>query len=209
VVPLFLKSFHFWVSSVTFWKFANWVEKLNVPSESAPQELSHEWSCQYISTILNILGNSVSRPQWQKSPSVLKELMENRERTDYSRQHEQNRRTRKILAKERNKMSIQNSVNINIPKSLYHIVRVNWFQTPTHGWPPTPTQPKKVMGLGPSNVPPPQHSHPKPGEVRISLEFRIGLSLGCVPITMHQSPSPLATGQIPTKFSYHGQVAWD
>jgi hypothetical protein len=28
-----------------------------VPSESAPQELSNEWSCQYVSTILNILGN--------------------------------------------------------------------------------------------------------------------------------------------------------
>jgi hypothetical protein len=28
-----------------------------VPSESAPQELSNEWSCQYISTILKFLVN--------------------------------------------------------------------------------------------------------------------------------------------------------
>jgi hypothetical protein len=28
-----------------------------VPSESAPQELSNEWSCQQVSTILNLLGN--------------------------------------------------------------------------------------------------------------------------------------------------------
>jgi hypothetical protein len=28
-----------------------------VPSESAPQELSNEWSCQYSSTILNFLVN--------------------------------------------------------------------------------------------------------------------------------------------------------
>jgi hypothetical protein len=28
-----------------------------VPSESALQELSNEWSCQYVSTILNFLGN--------------------------------------------------------------------------------------------------------------------------------------------------------
>jgi hypothetical protein len=27
------------------------------PSESASQELSNEWSCHYISTILNILAN--------------------------------------------------------------------------------------------------------------------------------------------------------
>jgi hypothetical protein len=32
-------------------------ENLMVPSESAPQELSNEWSCQYVSTILNFLGN--------------------------------------------------------------------------------------------------------------------------------------------------------
>jgi hypothetical protein len=32
-------------------------KKLMVPSESAPQELSNEWSCQYFSIILNLLGN--------------------------------------------------------------------------------------------------------------------------------------------------------
>jgi hypothetical protein len=32
-------------------------KKLMVPSESAPQELSNEWSCQYVSTIINILCN--------------------------------------------------------------------------------------------------------------------------------------------------------
>jgi hypothetical protein len=31
--------------------------KQMVPSESAPQELSKEWSCQYISTILHFLSN--------------------------------------------------------------------------------------------------------------------------------------------------------
>jgi hypothetical protein len=38
------------------------IEKLMVPSESAPQELSNEWAI------------SVSRPSWPKSPSVIKEL---------------------------------------------------------------------------------------------------------------------------------------
>jgi hypothetical protein len=28
-----------------------------IPSESAPQELSNEWSCRYVLTILNLLGN--------------------------------------------------------------------------------------------------------------------------------------------------------
>jgi hypothetical protein len=28
-----------------------------VLSESAPQELSNEWSCQYVSIFLNLLGN--------------------------------------------------------------------------------------------------------------------------------------------------------
>jgi hypothetical protein len=28
-----------------------------VPSESAPQELSNEWSSQYVLTIINALGN--------------------------------------------------------------------------------------------------------------------------------------------------------
>jgi hypothetical protein len=41
--------------------------------DSTPQELSNEWSCQYVTTILYFLGEiSVSRP-W--SPSVLKELI--------------------------------------------------------------------------------------------------------------------------------------
>jgi hypothetical protein len=31
-----------------------------IPSESAPQELSNEWSCQYVSTILNFCAISVS-----------------------------------------------------------------------------------------------------------------------------------------------------
>jgi hypothetical protein len=33
-----------------------WIEKLMIPSESAPPELSNEWSCQYVSAI------SVSHP---------------------------------------------------------------------------------------------------------------------------------------------------
>jgi hypothetical protein len=32
-------------------------EKLMVPSESAAQELSNEWSCQYVSTMLHFWGN--------------------------------------------------------------------------------------------------------------------------------------------------------
>jgi hypothetical protein len=32
------------------------IEKIMVPPESAPQELSNEWSCQYVSAILNALG---------------------------------------------------------------------------------------------------------------------------------------------------------
>jgi hypothetical protein len=32
-------------------------KKVMVPLESTPQELSNEWSCHYVSTILNILGN--------------------------------------------------------------------------------------------------------------------------------------------------------
>jgi hypothetical protein len=31
-------------------------KKLMVPSESTPQELSNEWSCQYVPTILNFFG---------------------------------------------------------------------------------------------------------------------------------------------------------
>jgi hypothetical protein len=33
------------------------IEKLLIPSESAPQELYSEWSCQYVSTVLNILAD--------------------------------------------------------------------------------------------------------------------------------------------------------
>jgi hypothetical protein len=33
------------------------IEKLMVPSESAPRDLSNEWSCQYVSTILYFWGN--------------------------------------------------------------------------------------------------------------------------------------------------------
>jgi hypothetical protein len=32
------------------------IEKPMVPSESAPQELSNEWSCQQVSKILNCFG---------------------------------------------------------------------------------------------------------------------------------------------------------
>jgi hypothetical protein len=32
------------------------LKKIMVPSESASQELSNEWSCQYVSTILNFGG---------------------------------------------------------------------------------------------------------------------------------------------------------
>jgi hypothetical protein len=42
------------------------IEKLIVPLESAPQELSNEWSCQYVSTLFGIW--------WRKSPSVFEEL---------------------------------------------------------------------------------------------------------------------------------------
>jgi hypothetical protein len=38
------------------------IEKLMLPSESAPQELSNEWSCQYVSTILNFGTIYVTRP---------------------------------------------------------------------------------------------------------------------------------------------------
>jgi hypothetical protein len=33
------------------------LEKLMLPSESFPQELSNEWSCQYVSTTLHFWGN--------------------------------------------------------------------------------------------------------------------------------------------------------
>jgi hypothetical protein len=54
------------------WNSENgWIEKLMVPSESAAQQLSNEWSRWYVSTILAI---SVSYPWSQKSPSALKRL---------------------------------------------------------------------------------------------------------------------------------------
>jgi hypothetical protein len=42
----------------------NWIEKLivHVPSESAPQRLSNEWSCQYVSTILIFWDNFCDLP---------------------------------------------------------------------------------------------------------------------------------------------------
>jgi hypothetical protein len=49
-------------------------EKLMVPSNSVPQELSNEWSCQYVSKIFFWGAISMSHPWSQKSPSVLKEL---------------------------------------------------------------------------------------------------------------------------------------
>jgi hypothetical protein len=34
-----------------------WIKILMGPSESVPREFSNEWSCQYVSTISNFLGN--------------------------------------------------------------------------------------------------------------------------------------------------------
>jgi hypothetical protein len=34
-----------------------WIEKPMAPSESAPQDISNEWSCRYVLTILNFLSN--------------------------------------------------------------------------------------------------------------------------------------------------------
>jgi hypothetical protein len=49
-----------------------------VPSESAPQELSNEWSCRYVLTIFNFFVNSQSvlkvlkvKVNWAKSKSQL------------------------------------------------------------------------------------------------------------------------------------------
>jgi hypothetical protein len=44
--------------------------KLMVASESVPQELSNEWSCQYVSTILNIFGNFCVLPSVTKRAKV-------------------------------------------------------------------------------------------------------------------------------------------
>jgi hypothetical protein len=49
-----------------------------VLSESAPQDLSDEWSCSYVSNILNCFGQFMCPAlgdRSQKSPSVLEELM--------------------------------------------------------------------------------------------------------------------------------------
>jgi hypothetical protein len=35
----------------------DWIEEIMVPSEGAPEELSNEWSRQYVLTILNFWGN--------------------------------------------------------------------------------------------------------------------------------------------------------
>jgi hypothetical protein len=48
-----------------FWrKFRKWIPKMVESTnewyhqkDSVPQELSNEWSCQYVSTILNVWGN--------------------------------------------------------------------------------------------------------------------------------------------------------
>jgi hypothetical protein len=37
--------------------FPGLIKKLMGPFESAPQELSNEWSCQYVPIILNVLDN--------------------------------------------------------------------------------------------------------------------------------------------------------
>jgi hypothetical protein len=43
-------------SENAFFSQNGWIEKLMVPSESAPQELSNEWSCHNVSTILYFFG---------------------------------------------------------------------------------------------------------------------------------------------------------
>jgi hypothetical protein len=48
-------------------------EQLTAPSESVPQELSNEWSCQCVLTISNILGNFSPPPPLVTS--VLEELI--------------------------------------------------------------------------------------------------------------------------------------
>jgi hypothetical protein len=52
---IFLQKMHFPLKMVVETK------KVIVPSESAPHELSNEWSSQYVSTIFNVLG-TVSHP---------------------------------------------------------------------------------------------------------------------------------------------------
>jgi hypothetical protein len=85
LVPLVSKSFHFWVSYITFCNFLKIPSVLKVkglglrffeknsenaisPRKSlhritngtikgAPREVSSEWSCHYVSIIFNFLGN--------------------------------------------------------------------------------------------------------------------------------------------------------
>jgi hypothetical protein len=60
------------IKKINFAPENDWTRKLMpvmVTSESAPQELSDEWSCQSQVTTI-----SVSHLWWQKSPLVLKEL---------------------------------------------------------------------------------------------------------------------------------------
>jgi hypothetical protein len=53
-----------------------WIKKLMVPSETAPRDHSNEWSCQYVSTILNYFGGQFLCPAIgdRSHHSVLKEL---------------------------------------------------------------------------------------------------------------------------------------
>jgi hypothetical protein len=58
--------------------FFPWIEKLMVLSDSAPQELSNEWSCQYVSTISNFgqflcpaLGDRSQHQSLKSQPSIM------------------------------------------------------------------------------------------------------------------------------------------
>jgi hypothetical protein len=42
---------------MAFFPENGWIEKLMVPSEIAPQELSNEWLSQYVLTIMHGFGN--------------------------------------------------------------------------------------------------------------------------------------------------------
>jgi hypothetical protein len=69
-------SLHLCSKDCVFWeKFRKYIstqngsfEKLMVTSESAPQELSNEWSCQYVSIILDVLGNFCVPPKVSNCP---------------------------------------------------------------------------------------------------------------------------------------------
>jgi hypothetical protein len=50
-----------------------------IPRESAPQKLSNEWSCPYVSTIWNVLGQILCpahRYRSPKSPSILRDALQ-------------------------------------------------------------------------------------------------------------------------------------